>query len=685
MQFLHESDNEQGADQDNVFDGINVPSFIRLFVIRRIIERYINDIVGDVGNHNEITAKVNTLASEFCCEDENENETYVLVNNIISRLINDGIKVYMNKWYNENKQAIIIEMIFEKLVLKKFAKEYNALITYVGNDDSKYQNKLFNSNDLMSSILEYLEYGSHFDGDLVSCSLVSSHWLYHAWNVNSVYYVELHSLLLHETMQYETTNTNTNTKANGVLRMWQRLINAKYIDFDDNEIKMTQLLVNRLLMLKNVHKIKFVSSNVTEYPNALKRIINEWRHSEKIEWCEMIFFVNYASKRDERPDERPATDNVFPIWTFNNAQYIKIRDLYFYRKWSNKCQELILNYLENINSNWCHFIIKNCDCSGVKILEIKGVSFKINESKTEYVLKQFALKFINLKRLKLQMKLGGRGTNEDLLLLQLFKPIILKNNGRIELTIFKSSYCDKINEILNKKGGKDANLNFQIDKLYMSHGILGKSCYFDTTLKFIQERDKCGLKHLKVNTILGKYCKWQQIINDISFESISIFEFYSDVFGRTTVSEMNQILKWDNICNTNVATKKVFLIVNCRCCEFERIDENNCNDKQKKNKKNEIFLIEFERMCQNINDLLMHQISFDITIKEEELHKQDIDKCLSIYRSYFENDRSLLSKYKAPQCNMMVCTPSVAPLAIFKSPPGEDDCFYITVSNVEHV
>ena len=137
-------------------------------------------------------------------------------NLILTRLINDGVGVHMNKWYDEKTQAVIIENIFNKIILKKFVKEYNELVTFSNNNNNKksnnnryYQNLVFNSKDLMSTIFQHLKwqrrYREEFDGDLLHCSLVNSIWLYHSWNINSVYYVDL-TTLIYETLNYSENN-----------------------------------------------------------------------------------------------------------------------------------------------------------------------------------------------------------------------------------------------------------------------------------------------------------------------------------------------------------------------------------------------------------------------------------------------------------------------------------------------
>ena len=73
-----------------------------------------------------------------------------------------------------------------------FPNEYNKLTTCVCNSNSNnnnyndYKCQVFNSRDLMCKIFHYLYYSFEFDGDLFECSLVNSHWLYHAWDINCI-------------------------------------------------------------------------------------------------------------------------------------------------------------------------------------------------------------------------------------------------------------------------------------------------------------------------------------------------------------------------------------------------------------------------------------------------------------------------------------------------------------------
>ena len=221
---------------------ILVPSFIRLFVIRRIICKYSDTIIAIRKKHdasrqiilnidNGKVAIVEELTNVFNDNLQIKSTAFI----ILKRLLNYGLQKYMKKWYNEKQHSNIIEMIFNQIIIKQFEKEYTALITYTGNnfgindhDDGHdkhdyYQNILFNSDDLMCYIFQYLQYGYKFNNDLFKCSLVNSHWLYHVWNINSIYDVDLYKLIV-ETLKCKENNENS-----VVFRTWQRLISAKSI------------------------------------------------------------------------------------------------------------------------------------------------------------------------------------------------------------------------------------------------------------------------------------------------------------------------------------------------------------------------------------------------------------------------------------------------------------------------
>ena len=120
-----------------------------------------------------------------------------MTRNLIS-LFNDGINIkkHMKNYYNEMEHAETIEIIFNKIIIKQFASEYERIAKCVNTHQN--QGIVFNTDDLMCAILGYLEYNhdtDRIDGDLFACILVCSHWLYHVWNPNSIYYLCLDSLM----------------------------------------------------------------------------------------------------------------------------------------------------------------------------------------------------------------------------------------------------------------------------------------------------------------------------------------------------------------------------------------------------------------------------------------------------------------------------------------------------------
>ena len=83
---------------------LQVPSFIRLFCIRRILYEYIIDNINtEIGS---TTAKV--IANLVSVFNDNAEEIKTRASDIVTRLINHGIKIYMEKWYNEKEDSNVI-------------------------------------------------------------------------------------------------------------------------------------------------------------------------------------------------------------------------------------------------------------------------------------------------------------------------------------------------------------------------------------------------------------------------------------------------------------------------------------------------------------------------------------------------------------------------------------------------
>ena len=175
----------------------------------------------------------------------------------------------------EDEQVLMIELIFNRIIIPNFEKEYHNMIVYApnnSNNDSNnkyYQMSVFNTKDIMRSIFEFLEYRRHdylytVDVDLFNCCLVNSHWLYHAWNPNSIYHFELDRIITrvmetHEDNNCNTTRPCTSTVNNGIniCSAWQTLIKTKkryfYIwGWDTWSGNSLPFILSKILLFKNI-------------------------------------------------------------------------------------------------------------------------------------------------------------------------------------------------------------------------------------------------------------------------------------------------------------------------------------------------------------------------------------------------------------------------------------------------
>ena len=600
-------------DSDNVNENdinIIVPSFIRLFVIKRIIDKYIKNNKDKKKDKKEI---IKEMANVF----KENKKIESLAIKILTRLINDGIKKYMSKYYDEKKQAYIIEDIFNKLILKKFKKEYYQLIAYEANNERNdsynyYQNLVFNSSDLMNQIFQYLKWGHNFDDDLYSCSLVSGHWLYHVWNPNSVYHVDFSNLL-------QNYNNDNNRKWR---RIWQRLYNVKYVEinFDLEDNKAAVAAVNklwraRLFMFRTVEKVHiFVDGK--EVIKFISPIMS--RCKDKIKYCQ-IHIDEYFDSYFKAPS---------PLM-LPKAQYVEVGDLDFYRIWTNECTQLKLCWLSDISKDWCKFVIANCDCSNINSLTLYEMTF--DNSINKMILKQFAVKFYNLKTLKIVLY---RKVDDNVLLFwQLLKPIILKNKTKVQLVVEYLFHVEAISSLSPRMDQK----GLKIDKLIIGDGHSRKNV--DDAIRLIQERDNHGLRHVAIEQQLSDERK--NFLDELKCKSITTFEL-----KNKNINFVNSLLEWKMI-----TQKKIFVIIDVYGYhDTYRGDEG---------------LSLFKQLYKNVYQLFVQQVGFDIKITFKTVKESKVfESYLSIYSSYFENSE-FLSKYNSPNRNSNLCLPRDKPYTYF--------------------
>ena len=654
-------------DKYNIYN-FAVASFIRLFVIRRIITNSFHtpnsndDAKNTESKQHESkpdlikTTAIEDLISVFSNDSKLQAEAY----NILTRLINDGIRRYMNKWYIEKTQAIVIEKIFNKIILKKFGKEYNQLMTFqhvsncknenMHSTKCKYQCMVFKINDLVSQIFQYLQWGKYFNDDLFSCSLVNSCWLYHSWNVNSIYHIDL-SKLFGRTILIEQRNVENKEKST-VTRMWQRLIRVKSVrvSYHDEAESEDKLLVTKLFGLTSIKNIRITTND--NQVSKVQALIS--RSKDQIKHCDIRMKKSLADSK-----------NMLPPLGLPNAEYVSIGDLYFYRIWSNKCKELQLIHVKYISQHWCKFVMQHCDFSNINNLTLQQVSFDY-ESTNGSLLKHLASKFISLKQLNIYFY--GIGNESVISFWQLLKPIILKNKVMVQLNIHDmkivndySDYdLDSLNKILKQE-------DLKINKLIVRPGLCGHRMINDSELKFIKQRDDCGLNHLVIKH--GKSDKQDIFTTKIIHQLLASFKSVNTVEVDGYGLRLSDITDFTGL--NSIIEKRLFIIA------YFSVDYLLQNK--------EIFLSLFKQLCQRILHLFVKQIAFDIKISFYQVREKKIfSKCLSILESYFENNKFEV-EYNKPKAKNHMCVPRIRPYTCLMLDSGikSDSKFMFRATNVQ--
>ena len=616
------------ADNNDITKNeLPVSSFIRLFLIRRIICNASND------NKFRNETQIKDLVDECFSNDKSSDKSQAC--DILIRLKRDGLEQYMSKWYHQEKDGMIIEKIFNKIVVTKFDNEYYKLVTYSSNSNinSYYQNLMFNANDLMSNMFQYLDYGDFFDGDLFNCSLVSSHWLYHVWNINSIYYVNFGKLL--RQMSNYTENDDNN-----VTRTWQRLVNVRFIyfDFSYHDVIPADIVLEKLSMLPNVEKIKGTLRNEKD-GKILERVMQ--RCKDKIKWYDM------------RIDSDLSGENQLSPLPLVKAEHIRLDSYYFYVKWYNRCESLELYHFQNISENWCKYVINNCDCSGITFLYFNSVTFAISESislsNNQAIIKELALKFQNLQRLKFYFDYKGCDF-AVLLFWKMLSAVAAPAGNDIKVEVGIDAYLDaneysKLNEMIDEE-------HLKINKITIEAIDDDDETDWESTFGCIKKTiANPYLQHLIISgRSYDEGTALSSVINYIS--SKKSFASLKDIQidgGEATLNLINTLLTLNMIVD-----KKLIVYI-----DFASIDYR---------KEEEEFWVLFEDLCQNVFKVLMnHKIPINITLGFRNIAESDtIGQCKSIFLSHFNfQDKKLLSKYKQPHCSNTICFPLMKPQVSF--------------------
>ena len=130
------------------------PSFIRIFVMNRIFQKLLKKVKNEVSNDEAI--RLQKIISSI----ENDKDQYEAFT-ILLDLLNYGMKIYMAKHFDPKRDPSTIDKIFNQVILTKLIVQYQQATTHSmpqKDNHNTCQLKVFNTNDLMCLIFQYLEY-----------------------------------------------------------------------------------------------------------------------------------------------------------------------------------------------------------------------------------------------------------------------------------------------------------------------------------------------------------------------------------------------------------------------------------------------------------------------------------------------------------------------------------------------
>ena len=486
----------------------------------------------------------NNMIRKLACQLNNKQDQEKAFT-ILSILIHNGIQTYMMNEFDVIAQRDIIEKIFNRIILSNFGQEYHDLrVTNIQtntfeNTESKSITSVFDTRDIMCLIFQFLSCNLNptglGEGDIYTCSLVCSQWLYHAWNPNCISHVNLTYLLTKYQHHNINSSINSNTfrhKNNVYLQAWQRVCKARSVDFSCSKLNITDLLLSKLLMFDNIEKLQFyqiypqikiVKALVQGCENKIKHfnVRYGFYHDDNV-------YMKKKEKIQKRNDEQMTKlfNNAIKL---SNVDTVYIDTIYFPIIWSNKCKNLILNDCENniSNNKWFNFIINNCDCSGIKHIQINDSGygsekkFTTSGKYTNALMVKFSRQFTSLTRLSVGLSYVNK---MSLRLLCIFKYIINRNNGYIELN-FESIKLNDVKIVLKLIRAFNNHRNMMstiiINKIILKNTSNTKQ--FESQLKLI---DWANLEYIQIKQ--EKYKKYQNM-ND-QFMLISLTHQLKEVF-----------------------------------------------------------------------------------------------------------------------------------------------------------
>ena len=610
-----------------------VPSFIRLFVIARIL-KHCNASVDQI---KQMVKVIKDLKQQQTAQD------------ILIRLINDGIKKYMEKWFNEKEQIQVIEMMFNTIILKQFEKEYQTIMRCDDNNKSQYYQRLvLNADDLMCLIFQFIKLKETFTGDLINCGLVNSYWLYQTWNPNTIYYLCLNRLITN-TIRMTRNLKESNDKGSKVYDLdrilsskWQRVATVKSVHIGLYNSVPSQYLLEKISMLRSIVDVSLIISDT--YVSLLKALLYYNKENIKEYWV-VIRGVKQQNK-------------LKPLELIN-AKDILVKHMYYYLKWSHRCKILRLVDLPDINENWIKYVIDNCDCNGIQTLIIDNISVNslLNpETKsTQLLFNKLAQKFQNLQRLSLKMNQDKAKKSMFLVSLKCLRPIIKKTSTVMTLKLHSGfAECDKLAKIIQDTGIKMSHLKIcefdhaiddfkpiifnspNLESLTIDKSYLGRKCCEKKLLDLLlamectyTDNSKASGKKLEEKSSDGELTHGHGIKS--GFSSLKMIDINDKDFN-TSINTISQILGLKLIKKNKLYLKMVFKI---------NVPRSNSS----------VFRESFKTMCKTIKSLLIsEQVPIEVSITMDGMEQYHFE---NIYYPIFEQHLSQYARknWKVPIVN----------------------------------
>ena len=410
-------------------------TFVELIIIHKLL--FCDDRPSTIQN-------IQTLACLPCQTKQTQSEC----ESILYLLKQYNIHGYMRNYYHDS-QCDTIDLIFYEIIVKHHGNDYYNLISMSSNINiNQFECQVFNQHDLVPEIFQYLDLKS-----LNNCSLVNFIWLYHSFNINSLYCLPINELLIHNHRYYGWLRFDNDdnckkqikpTAKNAALRLtvWQRFVNVKhlvvyfgYINWNDlrSKYRFKQFL-RYYLYFQKVEKIIFYN-----YPHWNWNLGNQCSL-----FLESLCMNNrgakitnlkcHASRVLSHGHSEYRYVEEFPVLIVSNVESISLDVFPAAFICSNKCKYLSLRNI-SFTEQLYDCMVNECDLSGIVELYISNLSIYSGIN-----IRLIANQFVNIRKLSID-KVG----KYTLIFVEALMPILVKNNCQISMKLEPEPECVRMN------------------------------------------------------------------------------------------------------------------------------------------------------------------------------------------------------------------------------------------------